>query len=89
MTRSGESTPFRPLLRALTDTVTAMPQAERVTLLEALARSLAREMPRSDFEGLLAALRLDGESARDAAHPSADAAPSATTSAPGGSHPGE
>lgn len=86
MTRSGEPTPFRPLLRALTDTMVAMPRAERVTLLGALLVSLAREMPLSDFEELLARLRVEGE---NAVPPSAEATPRATTTAPDGSHPAE
>ena len=71
MTTSRETEDLNhPELRRLITEASALPLADRVTLLKGLLPAVAKEMAPRDFEGLVVELRLKGARIYDAmAHP--------------------
>lgn len=62
MTTSPETNDLNhPVLRGLVDVASALPLADRTTLLKALVPGIAREISPPEFEGLMVELRLKGE----------------------------
>ena len=71
MTTSPETNDLNhPVLRRLVDEASALPLADRVTLLKGLIPLVARELSPIEFEGLVVELRMKGERYQDATrHP--------------------
>ncbi|HEU5169509.1 MAG TPA: hypothetical protein VFU46_03165 [Gemmatimonadales bacterium] len=67
MTTSRETEDLNhPAIRKLIERATALPLADRITLLKGLVPGIARDMTPRDFGGFMAELRLKGERLYDA-----------------------